>query len=320
MENLIAAIRELQVGQQMIVADIKATRVDQKEMAAIRAGQKEMRAAISHLRSVQADLEITFNLRVNRILIAMDRSIRSLCEEVNRHETFIKCLGNKDLTNTLSKATQRGLETKLAEVEDQVCPENSSNARIFVETGSQPKGSLLPGTERLVCLPSGGTPQKDFPEQGQRKPEKREYTNKKGLVTCPLPHYTTTVYKGIRTNLQAIGRIGDKPCIVTVDTGASVSIARPDIVAGLPERDVPKKACVRSISGQTLPILKEALVKLTLGKRLLITWVFVASITEEFMLGLDVMYAHDAVVDLRRHVLRLGGEEVLLRCPFVQPT
>jgi hypothetical protein len=31
--------------------------------------------------------------------------------------------------------------------------------------------------------------------------------------------------------------------------------------------------------------------------------VFVASITEEFILGLDVMHAHDASVDLRHHVL-----------------
>jgi hypothetical protein len=33
---------------------------------------------------------------------------------------------------------------------------------------------------------------------------------------------------------------------------------------------------------------------------------FVANITDEFNLGLDVMHVHDAFEDLRLHVLRLG--------------
>jgi hypothetical protein len=90
---------------------------------------------------------------------------------------------------------------------------------------------------------------------------------------------------------------------VTIDTGVSMTIARPDVTAELPKRDPPMQCALQMASEETLPILKEALVKLTLGQCPLTTWVFVANITDEFVLGLDVMHAHDPSVDLRCHVL-----------------
>jgi hypothetical protein len=310
MENLTATIRELQVGQQMTVADIKATRADQKDMAAIRARQKDTTTAIKHLKSTQADLEMTLSTRVQRILKSMDESIRSL-HEISRHKTFITRLGKKEVMKTLSEATKRGLETKLQEGEHQVCHTGSGNAEICVNKNRPrlPK-TTSSRTERLECFPSGGTTKKDFPEQDRPKPEKREYT--KNMAPT---HYKTAVCERARSNLRATGRIGDKPCSVIVDTGASVTTVRRDIAAGLPQREVTRRMWLRSVSGQNIPILKEAFVKLTLGECQLISWVFVADIVEEFTLGLDVMYAHSAVVDLGRHVLRLGEKEVPLRRP-----
>jgi hypothetical protein len=67
-------------------------------------------------------------------------------------------------------------------------------------------------------------------------------------------------------------------------------------------------------SGEILPILKEVLVKLTLGRHPLTALVFVASITQ-FILGLDVLPTHNASMDLRHHVLRLADKEAPLLCP-----
>lgn len=72
-------------------------------------------------------------------------------------------------------------------------------------------------------------------------------------------------------------------------------IARPDVTAGLPERDPP--TCCASY------ILKEAVVKLPLGRLPLTTWVPVASITDEFILELDVLRPHDASLGLKCYVL-----------------
>jgi hypothetical protein len=39
-------------------------------------------------------------------------------------------------------------------------------------------------------------------------------------------------------------------------------------------------------------------------------WVFVANITDELILGLDILRAYDASVDIGRQTLRLADEEV----------
>jgi hypothetical protein len=95
----------------------------------------------------------------------------------------------------------------------------------------------------------------------------------------------------------------EKPCRVTIDTGAFVNDARPVIVVGLPERR-PGRQCVLQVGlGRTIPIVKEALVELTLGQRAVNIWVFVADIRDEFIPGLDILRAYDESVDVGRHVL-----------------
>jgi hypothetical protein len=47
---------------------------------------------------------------------------------------------------------------------------------------------------------------------------------------------------------------------------------------------------MQTASGETIPVLKE----LTLGRRTLRIWAFVAEITDEFILGLDVLRAYNA--------------------------
>jgi predicted aspartyl protease len=62
-------------------------------------------------------------------------------------------------------------------------------------------------------------------------------------------------YKG---RLTADGWIQEKPCRVTVDTGASATVARPDIVARLPERELSQPYVLQTASGETMPVMKEA--------------------------------------------------------------
>jgi hypothetical protein len=57
---------------------------------------------------------------------------------------------------------------------------------------------------------------------------------------------------------------------------------------------------LQTTSGETLSILKEALGTLNLERCILKTRMFVAEITDEFTLGLDVIHVQDAAVYLRR--------------------
>jgi hypothetical protein len=70
---------------------------------------------------------------------------------------------------------------------------------------------------------------------------------------------------------------------------------------------------LQTASGEKIPVVKEARVELTIGRRTLRSWVFVADITDDFILGLDILRACDASVDMGRRVLRLGQDEVPVR-------
>jgi hypothetical protein len=63
------------------------------------------------------------------------------------------------------------------------------------------------------------------------------------------------------------GWICDKPCNVTIDIRASVTIARPDITTHL--RKMSQLHILQPASRKTTLVLKEVLVDLTLGWRVL---------------------------------------------------
>ena len=118
---------------------------------------------------------------------------------------------------------------------------------------------------------------------------------------------------------MAEGWIQGKPCWVTIDTGTTVTIARPDMVAGQPEWKPSRAYVLQTAFGETIPVLKEALVELTLGGQTLRIWVFVPEVMDKFFLGPDVLWVYDTSMDLRCHLLQLGREEVMLWGPGAQP-
>jgi hypothetical protein len=71
----------------------------------------------------------------------------------------------------------------------------------------------------------------------------------------------------------------------------------------------------------SLPNLKEVCLTLTLGWHPLKTWVFVADITKEFILGLDIPCAYDALVDTKAASGRRRGIIMETRggTPSLQP-
>jgi hypothetical protein len=74
---------------------------------------------------------------------------------------------------------------------------------------------------------------------------------------------------------------------MTINTGAAVTVTRLVIAAALPKRESSMK--FQTTSEETIPILKEAFVTLTLERLPLKTWVSVANSTDMFILGLDVL-------------------------------
>jgi hypothetical protein len=85
--------------------------------------------------------------------------------------------------------------------------------------------------------------------------------NPKGLLGLYGDNLTFTFTD---PSLFTQGWVGDKPCLVTVDTGAYVTVVRPDIAAGWPERQL-RRFKLQRVSGEKLPTLKEVFLTLTLG-------------------------------------------------------
>ena len=89
---------------------------------------------------------------------------------------------------------------------------------------------------------------------------------------------------------------------MTINTGSSVTIAQPDIVAGQSERRLGRACVLPMASGETIPGMK-ALVELTLGWRALRIWLFFTEIKDEYNMELDVLWDYDASMDLEPHLL-----------------
>jgi hypothetical protein len=90
---------------------------------------------------------------------------------------------------------------------------------------------------------------------------------------------------GCDDSLIVEGWIREKPCRVTINTRATVTIVRPDIVAVQPERKPSRPYILQMTFGETIPVLKEARIEVSLGRGPLKIWEFATEIWDEFILG-----------------------------------
>jgi hypothetical protein len=104
---------------------------------------------------------------------------------------------------------------------------------------------------------------------------------------------------------------------MTMETKAYITEAMPNVTAGWSERQPNQCYTLQMVSGEALLILKVVFLTLTLGQCPLKIWVFFVNITNEFILGLNILRAYDASVDPGCQTLRLAEEEVSLWSPGV---
>jgi hypothetical protein len=84
----------------------------------------------------------------------------------------------------------------------------------------------------------------------------------KKATVSPLvpPRYKPIVSeKHGHDNPYGEGWIGKKACLLTIETIVSVAIARLDITAGLPERDLPMWCGLQTAPGETHAVMKKSL-------------------------------------------------------------
>ena len=117
--------------------------------------------------------------------------------------------------------------------------------------------------------------------------------------------------------------MGGGSCTLTVDTGSNISIVHPEVLQRSTNHVTiqPVGSQLRTVTGETAPILGRTTVHLTVGTFQTKQEMWVAKIADECILGLDFLQQHDCQVDLKEGVLHIGDEEVPLQQPrATEPT
>ena len=110
-------------------------------------------------------------------------------------------------------------------------------------------------------------------------------------------------------------KIYGNPAALTIDTSAEVSIVRKWLVRAEDVEPIPEMIKLKTVTGESTPIVGEASVEFqTYGT-------LVASMKDDFILGMDLISRHGLTIDPVRKVLRLGNEEFKLnqRCIEAKP-
>ncbi len=100
-----------------------------------------------------------------------------------------------------------------------------------------------------------------------------------------------------------------------MDTGSNISIVRPDVIQQAPGKVKPVNSRLRTVTGETAPLLGKAEVQLKIGSSTLTREMWVAAIQDECILGLDFLEPLGCLVDLKEGILQIGAEEVALQKP-----
>ncbi|KAJ8915941.1 hypothetical protein NQ315_016617 [Exocentrus adspersus] len=112
-------------------------------------------------------------------------------------------------------------------------------------------------------------------------------------------------------SLAVPGRVCGRECKMIIDTGSSHTIVRPNIVAHCKMQDTKEKYLLETARGEAIPVKGVHLAEIKIGKMTFKQKVFVADITDDVLLGLDVM-SKDFLLDLPRGIMKINNEEVHL--------
>ncbi|KAJ8982923.1 hypothetical protein NQ317_004579 [Molorchus minor] len=105
--------------------------------------------------------------------------------------------------------------------------------------------------------------------------------------------------------------VDGKPRELLLDTGATRTIIRPDIV-GTSTKVKPTPWRLRTATGQPATIHGEVGVAFNIGNTCFNGQVLVADIEDELILGMDIMNTKGFKLDFKRGVLQINEEEVVL--------
>jgi hypothetical protein len=102
----------------------------------------------------------------------------------------------------------------------------------------------LNGGQMAMKKQTGGVANNRETSKGQRR-------RANASVCIKAPHHTLIVItENTDLSLVTQGWVGDKPCLVTVDNRAYITVARPDTAAGWPKRQPNQRFTLQTVYGE----------------------------------------------------------------------
>ncbi|KAJ8944088.1 hypothetical protein NQ318_019426 [Aromia moschata] len=107
------------------------------------------------------------------------------------------------------------------------------------------------------------------------------------------------------------GYLDDKWCSFVIDTGATRTILRPDILQKS-SKELSRHVKLETATGELIPVHGELNVKIQLGSKIMYHRVLTADIRDDCILGLDILSKHGFVVDVRNKTIQIQNEEIVM--------
>ncbi|KAJ8911778.1 hypothetical protein NQ315_008831 [Exocentrus adspersus] len=103
-----------------------------------------------------------------------------------------------------------------------------------------------------------------------------------------------------------------------LDTGSSHTVVKPNIVAHCRVQNTDEDYQLETANGEVIPVKGIHLAEIRLGNSTFKQKVFVADITDDVLLGLNVMAEQNFILDLPQRVLKTNNEEIILNFPKIR--
>ncbi|KAJ8955748.1 hypothetical protein NQ318_008620, partial [Aromia moschata] len=143
---------------------------------------------------------------------------------------------------------------------------------------------------------------------------KRQLVDARGRVSTnytQCPKISVSKISSDERSLIVHGYLDDKWRSFVIDTGATRTILRPDILPK-PPKELSRHVRLETATGELIPVHGEVYVKIQLGSKIMYHQVLIADIRDDCILGLDILSKHDFVVDIKNRIIQIQNEEIVM--------
>ncbi|KAJ8952213.1 hypothetical protein NQ318_022663 [Aromia moschata] len=135
-------------------------------------------------------------------------------------------------------------------------------------------------------------------------------------TTCTqCPKISVSKISSDERSLVIHGYLDDKWCSFIIDTGATRTILRPNILPKSP-KELPRHVKLETATGEQIPVHGELNIKIQLGSKIMYHRVLTADIRDDCILGLDILSKHGFVVDIKNRIIQIQNEEIVMAPKF----